>query len=165
MSAVAGLAKRMEFEVSGSDSTEVYSPAKDILDREGIAYTVGYSADAIANAKADLYIVSAGETENNSEVAYILENKLPYAPFAELLYELTKEKLRVVVAGTHGKSTTTGLIGHVLKELDDASFMTGAVLQNYESNFYSGDGHYFIIEGDEYKSAFDDPIPKFQYYR
>ena len=87
------------------------------------------------------------------------------ASFAELLYHFYRDDLRVVVAGTHGKSTTAGLLGHLMKGLDDSSFMVGAVLQNYESNFHKGDGHYIVLEGDEYKSEFDDPTPKFQYYK
>ncbi len=70
-----------------------------------------------------------------------------------------------MIAGTHGKSTTTGLIGHLFKNVDDSSFVTGAVLQNYNSNFYSGQGHYFILEGDEYKEEFDNPTPKFHYFK
>jgi UDP-N-acetylmuramate-alanine ligase len=108
--------------------------------------------------------LSAGETLENPEVRYVYDNNLPHCGFAELLYHLAKEKLRVVVAGTHGKSTTTGLIGHLFRSLDNSSFMNGAVLQNYSSNFYLGDGHYFVFEGDEYKEEFDDPTPKFQFY-
>jgi UDP-N-acetylmuramate--L-alanine ligase len=165
MSAVANLTKQAGFNVLGSDAAEVYSPAKDVLDQSGITYFKGYNIENIKTTKVDLFIFSAGEGENNPEVKYILENNLPYLGFAQLLYELAKNKLRVVVAGTNGKSTTTGLLGHLFKNLDDSSFMTGAVLQNYNNNFYLGDGHYFVFEGDEYKNLFDDPTPKFHYYK
>lgn len=165
MSAAVNLAKEAGFEVLGSDSGEVYVPAKDILDKSGITYYKGYNAEHIKTSNADLYILSAGESEVNPEVKYIIDNNLTYAGFAELLYELAKDKLRIVVAGTHGKSTTTGFLGHLLKNIDNSSFMAGAVLQNYESNFYLSDGHYFIFEGDEYKNLFDDPTPKFHYYK
>jgi UDP-N-acetylmuramate--L-alanine ligase len=164
MSAVASIAKSFEYEVSGSDSKEVYSPAKDVLRNSEINFNLGYDKSNIENAKADLYILSAGEGPENPEVEYILDNDLPRGGFAELLFKFSEEKLRIVVAGTHGKSTTTGLLGYVFKSLDDSSFVAGGVLRNLESNFYLGDGHYFIFEGDEYKSEFDDPTPKFNYY-
>ena len=164
MSAAACIAKQSGFDVEGSDSKELYSPAKDVLDTNKIYYHTGYNAEQIKNSGADLFILSAGEDLNNPEVKYIEDNSLTRSSFAELLSAIAEEKLRVVVAGTHGKSTTTGLMGHLFKNLDNSSFMAGAVLQNYQSNFHSGDGHYFIFEGDEYKSQFDDTTPKFQYY-
>jgi len=165
MSAAAGIAKTKGFEVVGSDGKNVYSPAKDVLVTTGIPYITGYNEKNIMDAQADLYILSAGETMSNPEVAYIVNNHLHHASFAELLYCFSEKQLRIVIAGTHGKSTTTGLLGHVLKNIDDSSFLAGAVLQNYQSNFYVGDGHYFVFEGDEYKAEFDNPTPKFHYYK
>jgi UDP-N-acetylmuramate--L-alanine ligase len=165
MSACANLAKLKGLEVFGSDSKSVYSPAKDVLDDNEIGYTIGYAEENIKKHPADLYILSAGEGLENPEAKYIIQNNLPRAGLAELLYELSRENLRVVVTGTHGKSTTTAMLGHVLKNLDDSSFMAGAVLQNYHSNFSLGNGHYFVFEGDEYKEQFDDPAPKFHYYK
>ena len=165
MSASACVAKELGYEVFGSDSQQLYPPAKDVVDQNDIHYHAGYSQKQAADAKADLYILSAGEDLSNPEVKYVVEHNLPRAGFAELLYELAKDSLRVVVAGTHGKSTTSGLLGHLFKNLDDSSFVAGAVLQNYQSNFSKGDGHYFVFEGDEYKNQFDDPTPKFHYYK
>lgn len=164
MSAAASIALQAGFDVSGSDSKEVYSPAKDVLNNSKIDFFSGYSQNQAKQSRADLFVLSAGETLENPEVKYIYDQNLPHCGFAELLYYLAKEKLRVVVAGTHGKSTTTGFLGHLFKNLDNSSFMAGAVLQNCQSNFSLGDGHYFIFEGDEYKEEFDDPTPKFQYY-
>ena len=165
MSAVASLAKQKGYEVSGSDSTGLYDPAKSVLDKQKISYFAGYDAGHISLAAADLYVLSAGEDESNPEVKAVLSQGLSRCGFAELLYEMFKDSLRVVVAGTHGKSTTSGLLGHLLRHLDNSSYVVGGVLQNYQSNFYSGDGHYAVFEGDEYKSEFDDPTPKFQYYK
>lgn len=165
MSAAANIARSLGYQVSGSDSKEVYAPAKDVLDEYKITYKTGYSEENVKNNPADLYVLSAGEDLSNPEVKRIVSQNWLRVGLAELLYHFSQNKLRVVVAGTHGKSTTTGLIGHLLKSLDNSSFMAGAVLQNYQSNFYSGDGHYFVFEGDEYKEQFDDPTPKFQYYR
>jgi UDP-N-acetylmuramate--L-alanine ligase len=164
MSATANIAAVLGNKVSGSDSAAVYSPAKDVLDEHQIKYFTGYDARHILESSADLYILSAGENEQNPEVKEIIGKNLPRCGLAELLYEFSKNNLRMVIAGTHGKTTTTGLLGHLVKSLDDGSFMAGGVLQNYQSNFYKGNGHYFVLEGDEYREQFDDPTPKFQYY-
>ncbi len=165
MSATAGIAKQAGFEVLGSDSKDIYAPSKDVLDRLGINYKTSYEKENAKNSKADVFVISAGEDLSNPEVKYVYDNDLPHISLSEILYEFSKDKLRVVTAGTHGKSTTGGLLGHLLKNIDDSSFVTGAVLQNYENNFYLGQGHYFVFEGDEYKAEFDDPTPKFHYYK
>jgi UDP-N-acetylmuramate: L-alanyl-gamma-D-glutamyl-meso-diaminopimelate ligase len=165
MSAAAGMAAEQNFEISGSDSRELYDPTKSMLERFGIEYHVGYEAVQAKEANADLYIASSGENESNPEVKYLVDQDIPIYSFSELLYELNKEKLRIVVAGTHGKSTTAGLLGHILHNIDDSSFMTGAVLQRYETNFETGTGHYAVFEGDEYKALYDDPTPKFHLYK
>ena len=165
MSAVACLLKQADFEVTGSESREVYDPAKKVLAENQISFSEGYSAENIKNSGADLYVLSAGEDENNPEVKYILENNLPRCGFPQVMYELQKNALRVVVTGTHGKTTTSALLGHLLHNLDHSGFMVGGVLQNYSSNFMPSEGHYFVFEGDEYKTEFDDPTPKFHYYK
>lgn len=165
MSAAANIARNSGYEVLGSDNGQIYSPAKEVLRENHISYFNGYNQQNVANSQANLYVLSAGEDLNNPEVKYITDNDLPRMGFAELLFELAKQNLRIVVAGTHGKTTTAGLLGHLVKNLDDSSFMVGGVLQNYGSNFYKGDGHYFVFEGDEYKEEFDDPTPKFHFYK
>ncbi len=165
MSATAGITAEAGFEVSGSDSKEIYDPAKSVLDKFMIEYAIGYNVDHVKEAQADLYIASAGEGENNPEVKYLLDHDIEIHSFSELLYELNKDRIRVVVAGTHGKSTTAGLLGHILYNLDDSTFMTGAVLQHYSTNFEYGSGHYAVFEGDEYKALFNDPTPKFHLYK
>lgn len=164
MSAAAGIASQLGYEVSGSDSKALYEPAKSVLDDNGISYIAGYNEENISAAPADLYIASSGEGVKNPEVAYLLEQDTSIHSFSELLAALSAEKLRIVVAGTHGKSTTTGLLGKTLQTIDDSSFMTGAVLQHDETNFHVGEGHYFVFEGDEYKALHDDPTPKFHQY-
>jgi UDP-N-acetylmuramate: L-alanyl-gamma-D-glutamyl-meso-diaminopimelate ligase len=165
MSAAAGIARELGHDVMGSDNKEVYEPAKTVLANLDIPYHQGYDAQNIVDSHADLFIASSGEGMNNPEVAYVREHDLPLQSFSELLYNLSGDKLRVVVAGTHGKSTTTGLLGHTLRHIDNSSFMTGAVLQGEQTNFHTGDGHYFVFEGDEYKALFDDPTPKFHQYK
>ncbi len=165
MSAVAGLTKQLGFEVSGSDSKALYDPAKSVLDQLGIPYHVGYDANHVADLTDAIIIASAGEDENNPEVAAVINRDQKLYSFSELLYELFEGKLRVVVTGTHGKSTTSALLGTMLQEIDDSSFMTGAVLTNSGRNFHLGDGHYVVFEGDEYKALYDDPTPKFTQYK
>jgi UDP-N-acetylmuramate--L-alanine ligase len=164
MCATAGIAQERGFQVSGSDSKEIYEPAQSVLRSHHIPYHVGYDAAHIDDAKADLYIASSGEGLNNPEVAHLSAQNIPLYSFSELLYAMTQDQLRVVVSGTHGKSTTSGLLGETLQHIDDSSYMTGAVLQGTESNFHNGEGHYFVFEGDEYKALYDDPTPKFQQY-
>lgn len=165
MSAAANILKAYGFEILGSDDKEIYDPARKILDDNKIRYFTGYDASNISYAAADLYVLSAGEGLENPEVKAIIEKNLPRTSFPQLLYELAKGKLRIVVAGTHGKSTTAGLLGLLVKSLDNSSFLVGGVLQNENANFHYGGGHYFVFEGDEYKSQFDDPTPKFSYYK
>ncbi len=165
MSAAAGIAKQLRYEVSGSDSKAIYDPSKSVLDELDIPYHVGYDASHISDNESIIFIVSAGEDLSNPEVAYIREHNLEMHSLSELLFELSKEQLRIVVTGTHGKSTTTAMLGQCLKHIDDSSFMTGAVLTDLNRNFHFGDGHYFTFEGDEYKALFDDPTPKFQQYK
>lgn len=164
MSATAGIAKKMGYEVAGSDAKELYSPAKEVLEEEDIECALGYAEQNIAASVADLYVISAGEDLANPEVKWLVDNSKEYVSYPELLYALAEDKIRIVVTGTHGKSTTAGMLGFILQHLDDSSFMTGAVLQGYTNNFHEGDGHYFVFEGDEYKATFDDPTPKFHYY-
>lgn len=165
MSAAAGLAQEQGYEVMGSDAATVYPPAKTVLEEHGIHVLSGYSRDQVASSGADLYVVSAGESAQNPEVAWLIEEDIPFISFPELLYALSQDKLRIVVAGTHGKSTTSGWLGHALREIDDSSYMVGAVLKDYNANFYSGTGHYIVFEGDEYKATVDDPTPKMHYYK
>ncbi|MDQ3018271.1 MAG: UDP-N-acetylmuramate--L-alanine ligase [bacterium] len=165
MSAAAGLAKESELEVVGSDAKSLYDPARAVLEEHQIPYFVGYDANQVKDSKADMYVASAGEDMSNPEIAYLRENDIEIYSLSEFLYLLSQDHLRVVVAGTHGKSTTAGMFGKTLSEIDDSSYMTGAVLQQSNSNYHKGEGHYFVFEGDEYKALFDDPTPKFQQYK
>lgn len=164
MSAAAGIAKQAGFFVIGSDSKALYDPAKSVLDELEIDYYVGYSAQQIQDAQANIFVASAGEDLSNPEIAYLRENNIEIYSLSQLLYALAEDQLRIVVTGTHGKSTTTAMLGQTLQTIDDSSFMTGAVLTEAKKNFHYGDGHYFVFEGDEYKALYDDPTPKFQQY-
>ncbi len=164
MSAVAGLAKARGYDVCGSDSGKIYEPSKSILEKYKIVCLPGAAAENIDNAKPDTVVATSAADLTNPEVARALELKIPVLSFPQLLAELTKDKRKIVVVGTHGKSTTSGILGFALKNLNDSSFFVGGVLANTESNFYLGAGPDFVIEGDEYKSSYNDRRPKFLHY-
>lgn len=165
MSAAAGMAKELGWDVAGSDSKTIYDPAKGVLDKYFIDYHIGYDAEHFRAQTYDVYVASAGEDLSNPEVAFLRSQGIPLKSLSEFLYELHQDVLRVMVSGTHGKSTTTAMLGTILQTIDDSSFVAGAVLQHSGSNFHVGNGHYFVVEGDEYKALFDDPTPKFQQYQ
>lgn len=163
MSAVAGIAKARGFEVSGSDASDVYEPALGILKKYQIPFMIGYKAENFSGA--DLVVTTAAVDDSNPEVAKAVEAEAKIVSYPELLGELIQDKKRLVVVGTHGKGTTSGLLGYVLKELRDDSFFVGAVLTDLNTNFHYGKGDLIVVEGDEYKSSHDNLLPKFYYYK
>ncbi|HYF04573.1 MAG TPA: cyanophycin synthetase [Patescibacteria group bacterium] len=191
MSATAAIAHARGFQVMGSDSKEFYDPAKKVVEDLKVPVYLGYSEENIKNHPADLYVVSAGEDLKNPEVKYLEENEIPYISFPEFLYEISHKEIRLVVTGTHGKSTTSALLGYVLSKIDNSSYMVGGVLRNTGRNFYCAErsespmqhrgkrspssgrapttdsiaGHYFVFEGDEYKALWHDPTPKLHQYK
>lgn len=169
MSAVAGLAAARGWKVKGSDVSEVYEPALGVLTRYSISWAAGYAEENIQGcfdgANPDMVVASAAITDSNPEISYATAHDIPVIPFPEALNEISAGLRQIVVSGTHGKSTTSGLIGHALKTLHDSSFMVGAVLTNYSSNFYAGSGSDIVIEGDEYFASDADRRPKFMLYR
>ena len=167
MSAVAGIAKAKGYDVLGSDSTDVYDPSKAVLDSCKISYHIGFDLKNITDfnlSSNDLVIVGAATDSENPELKYAKAQNLQIAGYPELLGLLVADKKRIVVVGTHGKGTTSGLIAFTLKALEDSGFFVGAVLTDLQTNFYYGSGKHFIIEGDEYRSGVDDQKPKFAYY-
>lgn len=162
MSAVAALSKKMGFEVSGSDQEKVYPPAVDVLTQNNIKFYRGYHATHIQNY--DLVVIGAGENPNeNPEVTEIIKKGMPFVSFAELLYALTKDKFRIVVTGTHGKTTTTALLAWALQQANkESGFFIGGYSRDFKTNFsLIHSSPYFVMEGDEYYSSFFDKRPKF----
>ncbi|MFH1356061.1 MAG: Mur ligase family protein [bacterium] len=165
MGSLAGMLKEKGFDVSGSDNN-VYPPMSDELREQGIAILTPFSVENIKNIKPDLVIVGNAITKNNPEAQYILEEDIPYVTMPEALqYFFFKEKEVIAVTGTHGKTTTTAIMAHLLTEMGaDPSFLVGGVAKNQKRNFRLGQGKYFIIEGDEYDTAFFEKTPKFLHY-
>jgi len=166
MASVAGLCKKAGYNVSGSDLA-LYPPTSLMLERLKLEVETPYKAENIKKHSPDLVIVANCLSRGNEEIEYVLENKIPHTSFPALLGDyFLSDKVSTVVAGTHGKTTTTSILAHMLNELgEDPSFMIGGQPNNFEYGFRLGKGKFFAIEGDEYDTAFFDKGPKFLHYR
>jgi UDP-N-acetylmuramate: L-alanyl-gamma-D-glutamyl-meso-diaminopimelate ligase len=167
MATLAALLKGKGFEVRGSDQG-MYPPMNEFLERERIPVTVGYSA---ANITSDVSLVVIGNaiSRGNPELETVLDRKIRHCSLPEAIREHFLWGARsIVVAGTHGKTTTTSLVGTLLAEggADPTVFVGGIALNFGEagSSYRMGRGRDFVIEGDEYDSAFYDKSAKFLKY-
>jgi UDP-N-acetylmuramate: L-alanyl-gamma-D-glutamyl-meso-diaminopimelate ligase len=164
MSALAGLLCARGYRVTGSDEA-LYPPASTLLERLGIEVRRGYRPEHIADAA--LVVVGNAVTRANPEAVAAMERGLPMRSLPDMLGELfLADRLSVVVAGTHGKTTTTAMLVRVLEHAGRSpGFLVGGVPIGSDSNFAVGSGEHFVVEGDEYDSAFFDKRPKFLHYR
>ena len=164
MGALAGMLKQKGFTVSGSDEN-VYPPMSDMLKRWGIDVHKGFKLKNIDHP--DLVIIGNAISRGNVEAEFVLNERVPYVSMAGALYNFfLKDKEVISVCGTHGKTTTTALLAHILEVAGySPSFFAGGISRNYNTNFILGDGRYFVVEGDEYDSAFFEKIPKFILYK
>src|SRR5262245_36454334 len=164
MAALAGMLKQRGYEVSGSDDN-VYPPMSTLLEELGIGIRRGYRADNLAD-RPDLVVVGNTVSRDNPEVAALLASGLPYASLPQVLGEIfLAGKRSLVVAGTHGKTTSTAWLAWVLERAGrDPSMMVGGRALDFDGNFKLGAGEFFVVEGDEYDTAFFDKGPKFLHY-
>ena len=167
MATLAALLKRRGFDVRGSDQN-VYPPMSDFLAAEGIPIATGYSADHVGS-DVDLVVVGNAVSRGNAELESVLERKIRYCSLPEAIRDHFLWGARsIVVAGTHGKTTTTSLTGWLLTSggLDPTVFVGGIALNfgDAGSSYRVGSGRDFVIEGDEYDSAFFDKTAKFLKY-
>lgn len=165
MAPVAGMLRDRGFRVSGTD-VNVYPPASTLLNSLGIKWTDGYREENLRPAP-DLAVIGNAISRGNVELEYILDEKIPYCSMPQLLEEyFIPGHASIVVAGTHGKTTTTSMLAwifHVAGRRPD--FLIGGVSPNFGDRSYGlGGGEEFIIEGDEYDTAFFDKAPKFLHY-
>lgn len=155
----------MGHEVSGSDD-EIYNPARDRLDAAGILPKEGWRAENIID-DLDLVILGMHARKDNVELLRAQELDIPIKSFPAFVYEATKDKKRIVVGGSHGKTTTTSMIMHLLKSHNLAfDYLVGAQLDDYKNMVYlSEDRPFMVIEGDEYLTSPIDRTPKFWHYK
>lgn len=164
MATLAAMLKARGFDVQGSDHG-VYPPMSDFLVREGIRVLDGYDAAHIV-PEIDVVIVGNAISRGNPELEEVLDRKIRYRSLPEAIREHFLWSARsIVVAGTHGKTTTSSLAGWLLTAGGlDPSVFVGGIAVNFDSSFRLGSGRDFVIEGDEYDSAFFDKTAKFLKY-
>ena len=164
MATLAVLLRERGYNVRGSDE-HVYPPMCDLLTERGIVLLPGYRAEHISD-DLNLVVIGNAVSRGNPEVEAVLERKLRYASLPELMRnEFLWHARSIVVAGTHGKTTTAFMVAWVLTEAGhDPSFLVGGVSRNFETSGRLGTGESFVIEGDEYDSAFFDKTAKFLKY-
>lgn len=152
------------FLVSGSDK-DFYEPMGSYLRNSPVTLFKGYAADNIP-PNVDLVVIGNAISYGNPEVDVVEQRGLPYTCFPKLLQEtIISGKQSIVVAGTHGKSTTTAMIASTLLKLGgDPSYFVGGVAQDLPLSLARGGGKQSVVEGDEYDSAFFAKVPKFSFY-
>jgi UDP-N-acetylmuramate: L-alanyl-gamma-D-glutamyl-meso-diaminopimelate ligase len=164
MATLAALLKARGFDVRGSDQN-IYPPMSDFLERQGIATLQGYRSEHIT-PDLDLVVVGNAISRGNAELEEVLDRKIRYCSLPEAIRDHFLWGSRsIVIAGTHGKTTTTSLAGWLLTHGGaDPSLLIGGIAANFESSYRLGGGREFVIEGDEYDSAFFDKTAKFLKY-
>lgn len=165
MSALALLARDLGFKVTGSDAN-CYPPVSDLLTAKGITWTEGYE-DATLALQADLVIVGNAIKRGMPVLEAVIEQGKKYTSGPQWLAENVLSRYEVIaVAGTHGKTTTTCMISWILHQAGlKPGFLIGGVAPNFNTSANLGEGKWFVIEADEYDSAFFDKRPKFMHYR
>jgi UDP-N-acetylmuramate: L-alanyl-gamma-D-glutamyl-meso-diaminopimelate ligase len=164
MASLAGMLQARGHRVTGSDEN-VYPPMSTMLASLGIPVMQGYDAAHLTPAP-DCVIVGNAIPRGNAEVEETLRRKLLYRSQAETVKEeFIRGRRSLVVAGTHGKTTTTSIAAWVIAQGGlDPTFLVGGVVQNFDVSFRVTESDYFIIEGDEYDTAYFDKGPKFMHY-
>ncbi len=166
MGTLAVMLKEIGFLVAGSDQN-VYPPMSTHLHSLGIPVSLGYDDTNVRKASPDLVIIGNVIRKENPEARYVLANGIPYLSMPQAIERFFLEERRSIVAsGTHGKSTTAALLTWVLNAsgLDPSAFV-GAFMNNWERSYRLGLGHFMVLEGDEYDTAFFDKVPKFVHYQ
>jgi UDP-N-acetylmuramate: L-alanyl-gamma-D-glutamyl-meso-diaminopimelate ligase len=164
MASLAGMLRARGFHVTGSDSA-AYPPMSDFLASIGIPVSQPFS-EANLQPAPDLVIVGNAMSRGNVELEFVLNQHIPFQSMPQLLHdEFLRDKERLVVAGTHGKTTTSSMLAWIFHQAGRApSFLIGGIPENFGSSFALDAGHEFILEGDEYDTAFFDKGPKFLHY-
>jgi UDP-N-acetylmuramate: L-alanyl-gamma-D-glutamyl-meso-diaminopimelate ligase len=164
MASLAGLLRERGDDVTGSDQ-DVFPPMSTQIEALGIPIRSPFAAENVPR-DADFLVVGNFLSRGNPEVEEILDRKIPLHSFPEVLAEqFIRGNTSLVVAGTHGKTTTTSLLAYLLDRAGlDPSFLVGGIPNDYGRSYRLGKGGYFVVEGDEYDCAFFDKRPKFVHY-
>jgi len=164
MGALAGLLHARGLRVTGSDRA-VYPPMSEMLAGWGIPVAIGFDAQHL-EPRPDLVVIGNAVRADNPEARAAIDGGLPFRSFPDALYQFAMaDRHSVVVAGTHGKTTTASLLGSVLTGAGlDPSVLVGGVALDFDGPFREGAGPHFVVEGDEYDTAFFDKTPKFLHY-
>ena len=164
MASLAGMLQERGFRVTGSDAA-AYPPMSTFLESLGIPLSQPF-AEANLNPRPDLVVVGNAVSRGNVELERILDERIPFCSLPQILHdEFLVGKDVLVVAGTHGKTTTTSMLAWIFETAGlQPSFLIGGIAENFGRSFGLGDGKHFILEGDEYDTAFFDKGPKFLHY-
>ena len=165
MGGIAALAKSLGHTVTGSDRN-VYPPMSTQLEGLGITLTEGYDVSQFT-PEPDMVIIGNAMSRGNPAVEYVLDRNLPYTSGPQwLLDNLLKDRWVLAVAGTHGKTSTASIVAWILEYAGyTPGFLIGGVPENFGVSARIGEGNFFVIEADEYDSAFFDKRSKFVHYR
>jgi UDP-N-acetylmuramate: L-alanyl-gamma-D-glutamyl-meso-diaminopimelate ligase len=169
MASIAGLLQLQGHRITGSDKA-AYPPMSDMLRALGIPVLEPY-AESNLHSTPDLVVIGNALSRGNPEVEYVLDQRLPFTSMAALVRdEFLKGRESLVIAGTHGKTTTTSMLAWIYQVAArknpslEPSFLVGGVAENFGTSFQLRPTRTFIIEGDEYDTAFFDKGPKFLHY-
>src|SRR5215471_3171085 len=164
MASLAGMLKQRGFKVTGSD-VAAYPPMSRFLESLGVPVAQPF-AETNLNPRPDLVVVGNAISRGNDELEHVLDTRIPFCSLPQILHdEFLVGKEVLVVAGTHGKTTTTSMLAWIFESAGlKPSFLIGGIAENFGSSFGLGDGKHFILEGDEYDTAFFDKGPKFLHY-
>ena len=166
MGSLAQLAIALGHRVTGCDAN-VYPPMSTQLDQAGIELHQGYDPAPMIAGTPDLVVIGNAMSRGNPSVEYVLEKRLPYTSGPQWLCDhLLKDRWVLAVAGTHGKTTTSSMLAWILEYAGMApGFLIGGVPANFSVSARLGDSSFFVVEADEYDSAFFDKRSKFVHYR
>ena len=165
MASLAGLLKEKGFKITGSDQN-VYPPMSTFLRDMGIEIMEGYRASNL-NPRPDFVVVGNVVSKHYEEAKALLDSEIPYASFPETLRDrIIENRHSIVVTGTHGKTTTTSMMAWVCEQEGlKPGFLIGGLPKNFSRSFQNPGGDYFVVEGDEYDTAFFAKVPKFCFYK
>jgi len=165
MGGIALLARANGHKVTGQDAN-VYPPMSTQLEEQGIELIQGFESDAIKQLSPDVVVIGNALSRGNSAVEFVLEKNIPYTSGAQWLAEnVLQQRWVLAVAGTHGKTTTSGMLSWILEYAGlNPGFLIGGVPENFGVSARNGDLPFFVVEADEYDTAFFDKRSKFVHY-